>query len=382
MVTCTGVPVALSQGGPTNREIKDIVCLFLNEWRSADPEALAVKKNAGVNRNYTVERPTNGDADQGSRKVFLKLHTDQDVVNDIFKSLVPSKHEEAQLCHDYGQSGRGAKVYGFFRTRDGTLGRVDEFLDARDLVSEDVEDAGIRADVARAQAAFHAMKTQLRENQVQDYYDIIIRQLKKYHKMDKLKRLVQEQGINMDDLVDYDFASNIPRITERLESMGGKTGWCIHDNAFMNVLARNNPKPGESKVVLIDFEFVFRNYRAFDIGGHFMQKVFRWTADEDGKLPNRRPYTEEEKRHFCDEYAQQWNQETGDSDTGEQVWRESELGYLLAMTFDMHAMLCYVEQDADGELLNMLDIEAFSKLFTEFTGLYKSLGLDHSKREE
>ncbi|KAJ5979863.1 hypothetical protein N7481_007161 [Penicillium waksmanii] len=185
--------------------------------------------------------------------------------------------------------------------------------------------------------------------------------------MHKLKNLFYGRGINMDDLIDYDFASNIRR--------GGKKGWCIHDVPFTNVMVKNNPKQGESKVVLIDFEFVFRNYRGIDIGGHFMQKVFRW-VDEDGTTASYRPYTEEEKRRFCEEYVEQWNRETGDLDTGEQVFRESELGYLLAITWDIHNMLCYVEQENSKELLNHLDLLAFNKLFEDFVNQYKRLELD------
>jgi choline kinase len=378
MVACTIVPVALPRDGPlTKTAIKDIVGIFVtNEWRSVDPETLVVKKNAGANQNYTIERPkTEGDADPGPCKVFLKFHGELDRVIEVFKHLIPSKHEEAQLCHDYGRSGLGAKVYGFFQTKDGTLGRVDEFLDARNLEPEDVEDAGIRAAVARGHATFHAMKMQLEEKPVQVYYDVITKQLEKYHKMAKLKKLANEKGVSMDDLIDYDFASKIRRVTDRLESIGGKKGWCIHDVSFMNVMVKNNPKQGESKIVLIDFEFVFRNYRAFDVGGHFMQKVFKW-VDEVGKKASCKPYTEEEKRHFCEEYVEQWNQETGDLDTGEQVFRESELGYLLAITFDIHNMLCYVEQEASKDLLNRLDLLAFNKLFEDFVNQYKRLGLD------
>ncbi|KAJ5142215.1 choline/ethanolamine kinase [Penicillium atrosanguineum] len=370
MVTCTSVPVALSRDGPlTKAAIKDIVGIFVtNEWRIVDPETLFLKKNAGANQNYTIERPkTEGDADTGPRRVFLKFHGELDIIIEVFKHLAPNKHEEAQLCYDYGQSGLGAKVYGFFQTKDGTLGRVDEFLDARNLEPEDVEDAGY--------AAFHAMKMQLEEKPNQVYYDIITRQFEKYHKMLKLKKLFHERGVTMDDLIDYDFASKIRRIADRLESIGGKKGWCIHDVPFMNVMVKNNPKQGESKIVLIDFEFVFRNYRAFDIGGHFMQKVFKW-VDKDGKMASCRPYMEEEKRHFCEECVEQWKQETGDSDTGEQVFRESELAYLLAITWDIHNMLCYVEQEDNKDLLNCLELLAFNKLFEEFVYQYKRLELD------
>ncbi|GAB1316060.1 hypothetical protein MFIFM68171_06270 [Madurella fahalii] len=96
------------------------------------------------------------------------------------------------------------------------------------------------------------------------------------------------------------------RVVDTLESAEGKVGWCIHDVHFMNVLVKNDPKEGESKIVLIDFEFIMRKYRALDIGGHFMQKMFKW-SDNQSKIADCRKYTEEEKTHFHDGYARRWN---------------------------------------------------------------------------
>lgn len=48
----------------------------------------------------------------------------------------------------------------------------------------------------------------------------------------------------------------------------------------MNVMVKNNVKKGESKVVLIDFEFVMRNYRAFDI-----HNMLCFMDEEDDKDP-------------------------------------------------------------------------------------------------
>lgn len=101
------------------------------------------------------------------------------------------------------------------------LGRVNEFLDVRNLEPEGVEDADIWAAVVRGYTAFHAIKIQLEENPVQVYSDIITKQLKKYYKIAKLKKLAYKGGVNVDDLIDYDFISKIRYITERLESTGG-----------------------------------------------------------------------------------------------------------------------------------------------------------------
>lgn len=355
--------------------VRDIVGTFLTkEWPSVDPETLTTSYHAlFANGHCRVERPkpTTGIPTEPLR-VFMKFHKETGVDMEIFKHLVPSKQEEALFCYEYGRSGLGAKVYGFFKTQDGTLGRVDEFLDARNMEPEDVENAVIRADVARGLAMFHAMETSLAKKAVEPFYEAVMNGLKKYHKMDKLKAFGKEGGVSVDNLIDYDFAVRLKKVVDELESVGGKAGWCIHDVQFMNVLVKNDPKEGESKIILIDFEFVMRNYRAFDIGGHFMQKMFKW-FDEESKIADCRKYTEEERRHFCEEYARQWNKLTGDSDTGDQVFVESEYGYMLAITFDIHNMLCFMAEEDDKDPLNLLGL---NKLFDEFVDQYARLGLE------
>ncbi|KAJ5945727.1 choline/ethanolamine kinase [Penicillium verhagenii] len=376
MATCSSIPVTIPEDRTlTKSMIQEIISFFLtNEWPSVDPETLTVVYHSGyANTNCIVERPRpNNGTHSEPLKVFLKINGELDGEIAVFKHLVPTKHEEAQLCYDYGQSGLGAKLYGFFQTQDGAFGRVDEFWDARNLEPEDVENPAIRADIARGHAVFHAMETQLPKKPIQLYYEAITGKLTEYHKSDKLKRLANEGGVCLDDLVDYDFVSKIRQVTERLESIGGKKGWCIHDVQFMNVLVKQSPKEGESEIALIDFEFVFQNYRAFDIGGHFLHKMFKW-FDKENKIANCRPYSEEEKRHFCYEYAQRWNEVTGDSDTGEQVFRESELGYLLSITFEIHNMFCFMYDEEENDPLELL---GFRKLFEEFVNQYRKLGLE------
>ncbi|KAJ5641671.1 choline/ethanolamine kinase [Penicillium lividum] len=375
MATCTSIPVTMPKDGSlTKATIKDIIgTLLAKEWPNVEPETIDVKYHTGyANTNCVVERPNpNNGKPLEPLKVFLKINGECDGDIEVFKHLVPDKHEEAQLCYDYGQSGLGAKLYGFFQTQDGAFGRVDEFLDARNLQAEDVEDENIRTDIAKALAGFHTMETHRKKNPVQQYYDTVTRELSKYHKMNKLKRLANEAGVSIDHIVDYDFVSRIRQFTDRLEFIGGKKGWCIHDIQFLNVMVKNNPKQGESKIVLIDFEFVFQNYRAFDIGGHFLQKMFKW-FDEESKIANCRPYTGEEKRQFCEEYAKMWNEKTGDSDTGEQILTESELGVMLTITFEIHNMLCFMDQEDAKEPLELLGL---NKLFEEFVNQYKKLGL-------
>ena len=387
-ISLTLIPVSLPGDGriPTRTILRDIVAAFLtDEWPLVDPEALTASWHTSfANYDCTLERPKPNLATSTTepQKVFIKFHKKHTAVDaDVFKHLIPTKQEEALLCHEYSRSGLGAEVHGFFQTQDGTLGRVEQFLDARNMEPEDVENSIVRADVARALAAFHAMEMPLllEEKAVpmgpHAFYEALTNGIKKYLGMDKVKGLGREAGVNMDELIDYDFGPRLKKVVEKLESVGAKKGWCIHDVQFMNVLVRNHPRPRESTIFLVDFEFAMRNYRAVDIGGHFMQKMFKW-FDEETKIADCRRYAEDEKRHFCEEYAAGWNELTGDSDTGEQVFAEAEYGYMVAIAFDVHNMLCYISSEDDRDPSNL---RALSKLFKEFVDQYARLGIDESR---
>lgn len=99
MAPCTGVPVAVpTDGSRTKAMIKEIVGTFVaNEWPTVDPETLVVTYNTGyANTNCVVERPKpKGDTPSETLKVFLKIHGELDGEIEVFKRLVPNKHEEA-----------------------------------------------------------------------------------------------------------------------------------------------------------------------------------------------------------------------------------------------------------------------------------------------
>ena len=174
---------------PTKLMVRDIVAAFLpTEWPLVDPETLKVNYQAAyTNAHCIVERPRPSNKTSNEPlKVFIKFLDESRSGIDIFEDLAPGKEQETLLCREYSSSGLGAKVYGFFQTEDGMKGRIDEFLDARNLQPEDVEDAAIRADIATAFANFHAMETSLPKSSVADYYNAILSGLKNYYKLGKL----------------------------------------------------------------------------------------------------------------------------------------------------------------------------------------------------
>ena len=61
---------------------------------------------------------------------------------------------------------------------------------------------------------------------------------------------------------------------------------------------------------------------------------------------------------------------TGDSDTKEQLLREAEYGYLLAITFDIHNMLWSMAKTGNKD---PLDLAVLNSLFDDFTTQYQKL---------
>lgn len=356
-----------SEESLSHSTIRDLVgAIFPREWASADPASLAITRTAGyANTNYIVKRSI----DQGGSytepsSVFVKLHGSGLGNLEIFQKHVPSKLEEAQLCESAAELHRlCARPYGVLTSKTNSRSvRVDEILDARCLLPVDVEDAHIRADVAASFAALHTIQVANWETSEDTFCGIMAR-----HGFDndsswkRLEAASVEAGVPMTDLIKCNFPAKIRRIEAKLDSMTAKSTYCIHDVQFMNVLVKNHPQPGENRVYLIDYEFAARNYRGFDIGGHFMQKNFQWYAET--QIADCRPYTMDEKQHFCAEYAKQWNEITQDTDTAEQVLMEAELGYLLAISFDIHNMALCIDMEGSKEVSNLL---AFNKLYEMF----------------
>ena len=103
-----------------------------------------------------------------------------------------------------------------------------------------------------------------------------------------------------------------------------------------------------------------------------MQRTLNW-CDEESDIAKCRSYTEEEKKHFCEVYAKRWNKSTGDCDTAEQAFLEPDYGYMLAVALNVYNMLCYLDDQGEKGLLNLLGLD---QLLDESVAQYAKMGLD------
>lgn len=389
----THIPIHLTPSQPpSTTALHTIVAAFFPlEWPLIAPSSLTVHyHDQFANITCHVFRPppppSTNHASPPPREptqVFVKLYRPSADVA-LFKPLMPCKLAEAIIGAAFARTGYGAHVHGVFQTADGTYGRVDEFLHARPLTPEDIdadEDGSLQSSIAEAFAAFHTL-TELGEDvplQPADaLWTALARGLETYHRPERLKTIGRNVGINIDALIDYPFAPMVRAAAKALAGSGAKTGLCVHDVHYQNILVRTvTPLPAtQSRAVLIDFEFALRNYRAFDLAAYFLNKAFTWTVSNPSSPPSSsaplREYTDDEKRRFCAAYVQKWNAITGDADTTEQVLQEVRYASLLSIGWDVYNMLCVVDDEGNA---NGLNLEGLNGLMEKFKTQCAVLGL-------
>lgn len=224
---------------------------------------------------WVVERRiTVGTNDTDPMKVVLRKGTGSDYIEKSIKStmgvipytmelVVVSKLSDLGLC---------PKVYGIFAE-----GRVEEFVDSTLLSLAHDKDPLVKRDLALNFARIHAADVPIAKVP-QNMFKSVEGILEFFRRDEKDSFLTSEHllkaGVKVHRMVDYDYEREL----EWLKGAFGKIDFqraalSLLDVNYNNCLYRNNPQPGELKVLLIDYEMVSYRYRGFDLFGHLMQRM-------------------------------------------------------------------------------------------------------------
>ena len=109
------------------------------------------------------------------------------------------------------------------------------------------------------------------------------------------------------ELCSFDFESEIKWLKSLLQSVNSPTVFCHNDLQEGNILLpekTSSIKNFDDTIVFIDFEFCAYNYRGFDLGNHFVERMFDYSNPE---WPHYYAYMDEypsddDKRFFIREY--------------------------------------------------------------------------------
>lgn len=216
---------------------------------------------------------------------------------------------------------------------------------ARAMVCKELKDLNYSAIIARKLATVHHLNVPINKDPTWliDTIQRWLAQVRNY-KHDNPENVCQLER----DLLQFDFEGQLEYLTNVLGLCESPIVFCHNDLQEGNILlpadiASSGQLLGakaaqnlDDHIVFIDFEFCAYNYRGFDLGNHFCERMFDYSNPE---WPHYYAYMEEypdddAKRLFISEYLKQSREIKVDEllDTEEHVLREVDF-YTLASHF-------------------------------------------------
>ena len=208
------------------------------------------------------------------------------------------------ISYEMSQRGLGPKLYGVFNG-----GSVEEYVDSHTLTSEESADPKISKDIALSMAAVHAIKGL---PLMMDTNEAMIERLRswipfipKFRDYLRNNHEIKKYNLDLNFLCNFNFAKETDFLEEQYKTLPMRRNFVLDDMHFANCLVRNEPKEGELRVLLIDYDLGHFGFRGIDLGAHFFNRRFDYESTENKIIPGTEFPSDEEKRRFLRIYQQE-----------------------------------------------------------------------------
>lgn len=212
-----------------------------------------------------------------------------------------SEAEECVISYEMSQRGLGPKVYGIF-----PAGRIEQFIDSHHLTPGELEtDVTIIRDVAVAYAQFHATSSLPLRKPGMKVWPSNIKLLRQFELMkDDFRRCqeLRDMGIDTEKISSHDLIEECMWLKKITSVIMKRLVFAHFDNNFCNILIRNDVNQ-KSRVVMIDYEVSNYNFRGYDIGSVFFNKM--WAPDTKNMISGSSYPDEDQMRIFIQEYLRE-----------------------------------------------------------------------------
>ena len=215
---------------------------------------------------------------------------------------------QAMICYEQSRRGWGPKLYGLFEK-----GRIEEFIHCRTLKHEEAFIPEINKDIAKALARFHSLKLPIK----QEIYYLDRATCSSWdEKREDIGLFLESSKEETDAVKNMKLLYDFPMHQEQtwLESVRSKIrqrkAFCTFDPNYLNKLVRNEKPcdPNATRVLLIDYDLSAYSHRGYDIGGHFVLRMFDWSGrgDKSNEKISGQPYpSESERMEFLSAYLEE-----------------------------------------------------------------------------
>ena len=317
----------------TNTALGLVSSFFPLEWGTSSPADVHLKQITGgfVNRLYLLSRSSTASSEP-PRILIRLLGLGPDIEEPTDSPTNLSSSEQALVYYEMGRRGWGPKLYGVFKG-----GRLEEWIDAHTMTPEEAGRDDTRRDMAKEYARFHSIDLPLRKTnfeQVIPHLKATARKGKETATIFRVSGMPQKQAFgNALDLTDW--AAELDWVESLFKRYDCKTSLALGDANYLNVLVKNYES--ECRVMLIDYETATYGYRGIDIGGHFTERQYAWSAPQSQLTGCPLPSTEEE-RSLCQSYLDEMVElgvEMDERDTLDHLWLEAKIGQLYQILFSV-----------------------------------------------
>ncbi|XP_076310732.1 choline kinase alpha-like isoform X2 [Tachypleus tridentatus] len=207
--------------------------------------------------------PLDGEPDQVLLRMYGQVHDGQVEAN-ITESIIFMLLSERNL---------GPKLYGIFPE-----GRLEEYIPAKAMTCQELQDPDISTKIARKLAFIHQLEVPINKEPVW-----------MFGKMDKWLQKIRSICIeNIDKsnrkyaeyLLSQNLESECIWLRSFIENVASPVVFCHNDLQEGNILLPERQNSNEDKVIFIDFEYCSYNYRGFDIANHFLEWCYDYSLPE------------------------------------------------------------------------------------------------------
>ncbi|CAH1107912.1 unnamed protein product [Psylliodes chrysocephalus] len=302
------------------RELTARICrdYLHGAWKKANAKNIGFKHISGGLSNllYHVSLPdflsseTNKDQDE-PREVLIRIYG-QTHGEGALEALIT----ESVIFTLLSERGLGPKLHGIFPG-----GRIEQYINARPLLTKEMSDEKLSVQIAKKMAAIHTMEVPLHKEP-----DWLWNTLEKWlSTFNQMKNNVPEECRAV--LGKSDLNTECQWLKTRLEAEDSPVVFCHNDMQEGNILTpldtENENSNEETKLVIIDFEYCSYNYRSFDIANHFAEWAYDYTC-------RTHPFYKEDWSNYPTEkqrmaFVRAYLHERGSRESPKKVLREVEV---------------------------------------------------------
>lgn len=261
-------------------------------WKKITVKDITVKRISGGLSNwiYQVTLLNKSNATE-PRDVLMRLygqtHGENAIENIITESVIFTLLSERGL---------GPKLHGIFPG-----GRLEEYIPARSLKSEELSDPKLSLMIAEKMSDLHQLNIPINKDSTW-LWDTMDRWLQQPIKDVNWSR----DNLELDQILSTNLCDEARWLKKHLTKLRSPVVFCHNDLQEGNILMKENDSSGCRSLCLIDYEYCAYNYRGFDIANHFIE----WTYDYTNPIyphytVNRKLFpTKDQQMEFLKRYSQ------------------------------------------------------------------------------